>query len=126
MSETKRDSRTYRAKDEKASSDWGNTVPSNAKRPTNRALITRTNQLFVLLLRSLGRPIRGLLLNSWGLLDNWGSRNRNIFLRERGGRRRNDSRILNSYGPLHFKKMGVGGKNSGGISEHRNVYTNLR
>ena len=78
----------------------------------------------LLLLTILGRPIRGLLLNSWGLLNNWGSRNRNFFQRGQEGRRRNDGRILNSCGPLQFRKMGV--KNSGGISEHKNVYTNLR
>ncbi|EDQ99947.1 uncharacterized protein LACBIDRAFT_334567 [Laccaria bicolor S238N-H82] len=39
-------------------------------------------------------------------------------------RRRNNSQILNSYGPLHFRKMGL--KNNGGILEQRNVHTHLR
>ena len=80
--------------------------------------VTRTNQLLALLLTSLGRPIRGLLLSSWGLLNNGGCRNRNFFLRGREGRHRNDSRILNSCGPLHFGKRGV--KNSG---EDRSIGT---
>ena len=87
-----------------------------AKRPTS-ALMTRTNQALALFLTSLGRPIRGLL-NSWGLLNNSGSRNRDFFLRRREGRRRNDSWILNSRA-LYISKNGV--TNSGGISEHRNV-----
>ena len=109
----------------KSQSDYENIVRSNAKRPTNTALIRRTNQLLALLLTSLGRPIGDLLLSSRGLQNEWRSQNRNFFLRGREGRCHNDSRILNSCGPLHFKKkMGVV-KNSGGISERRNVYTNL-
>ena len=119
-SESKRHARTYRAKDEKAS-QIGKTQSEGT---TSRVLIAKTNQLLSLLLTSLGRPIRDLLLNSWGLLNNWGSRNRNFFQRGQEGRRRNDSRILNSCSPLQFRKMGV--KNSGEISEHKNVYTNLR